>query len=82
MSQTRTTAQQEVVVSTYTRGIVGPGNPMLGPLADGGTLRVGTPPGCWGRLITPKLQAGHEVAQPGAPRPWLGSNSHGDAPSG
>lgn len=64
MSQTRTTAQQEVVVSTYTRGIVGPGNPMLGPLADGGTLRVGTPPGCWGPMITPKFQGGHEVSQP------------------
>ena len=64
MSQTSTTAQQEVVVSTYTRGIVGPGNPMLGPLADGGTLRVGTPPGCWGPMITPKFQGGHEVSQP------------------
>ena len=64
MSQTSTTAQQEVVVSTYTRGIVGPGNPMLGPVADGGTIRVGTPPGCWGPMITPKFQGGHEVSQP------------------
>jgi len=64
MSQKPTSAQREVVVSTYTRGIVGPGNPMLGPVANGGTLRVGTPPGCWGPMITPKFQGGHEVSQP------------------
>ncbi len=64
MSQPRNPAQHEVVVSTYTRGIVGPGNPMLGPVADGGTVRVGTPPGCWGPMITPKFQGGHEVSQP------------------
>jgi acetamidase/formamidase len=61
---TRSTPQQSVVVTTYTRGIVGPGNEMLGPVADGGTIRVGTPPGCWGPMITPKFQGGHEVSQP------------------
>ena len=64
MSQKPTSAQRELVVSTYTRGIVRPGNPILGPVADGGTLRVGTPPGCWGPMITPKFQGGHEVSQP------------------
>jgi acetamidase/formamidase len=37
---------------------------MLGPLADGGTLITGTPPGCWGPMITPAFQGGHEVTQP------------------
>lgn len=36
---------------------------MLGPLADGGTLVTGTPPGCWGPMITPAFQGGHEVTQ-------------------
>ncbi|MDB6144994.1 MAG: acetamidase/formamidase [Pseudomonas sp.] len=51
-------------VDTYTNGIVGPSQPMLGPLADGGTLITGTPPGCWGPMITPAFQGGHEVTQP------------------
>lgn len=51
-------------VNTYTSGIVGPSQPMLGPLADGGTLITGTPPGCWGPMITPAFQGGHEVTQP------------------
>ncbi|AYF86814.1 acetamidase/formamidase family protein [Pseudomonas sp. JS3066] len=51
-------------VRTYTNGIVGPSLPMLGPLANGGTLITGTPPGCWGPMITPAFQGGHEVTQP------------------
>lgn len=51
-------------VTTYTNGIVGPSQPMLGPLANGGTLKTGTPPGCWGPMITPAFQGGHEVTQP------------------
>lgn len=30
-------------VDPYTSGIIGPSQPMLGPLADGGTLITGTP---------------------------------------
>lgn len=51
-------------VQTYTQGVIGPSQPMLGPLADGGTLVAGTPPGCWGPMITPSFQGGHEVTQP------------------
>jgi len=51
-------------VDSYTNGLLGPSQPMLGPLADGGTLIAGTPPGCWGPMITPAFQGGHEVTQP------------------
>ncbi|WP_455286226.1 acetamidase/formamidase family protein [Cupriavidus necator] len=51
-------------VQTYTQGVIGPSQAMLGPLADGGTLVAGTPPGCWGPMITPAFQGGHEVTQP------------------
>jgi len=51
-------------VDTYTHGIIGPSQPMLGPLANGGRLIAGTPPGCWGPMITPAFQGGHEVTQP------------------
>ena len=51
-------------VDQYTSGLIGPSQPMLGPLADGGTLITGTPPGCWGPMITPAFEGGHEVTQP------------------
>jgi acetamidase/formamidase len=51
-------------VDRYTQGIIGPSQAMLGPLADGGRLIAGTPPGCWGPMITPAFQGGHEVTQP------------------
>ena len=51
-------------VDTYTNGLLGPSQPMLGPLANGGTLIAGTPPGCWGPMITPAFEGGHEVTQP------------------
>lgn len=51
-------------VNCYSGGIIGPSLPMLGPLANGGTLKTGTPPGCWGPMITPAFQGGHEVTQP------------------
>lgn len=57
-------AQSVIDVFSYSGGIVGPSVPMLGPVADGGTIRTGTPPGCWGPMITPKFQGGHEVTQP------------------
>jgi acetamidase/formamidase len=57
-------AARQLRVDSYTNGILGPSQPMLGPLADGGTLITGTPPGCWGPMITPAFQGGHEVTQP------------------
>lgn len=51
-------------VDQYTNGLIGPSQPMLGPLADGGTLIAGTPPGCWGPMITPAFEGGHEVTLP------------------
>ncbi|QET06028.1 MULTISPECIES: acetamidase/formamidase family protein [Cupriavidus] len=63
-SQPTTEAVDYLRVDTYTSGIIGPSQPMLGPLADGGTLVTGTPPGCWGPMITPAFEGGHEVTQP------------------
>ncbi|MCL7453285.1 MAG: acetamidase/formamidase family protein [Anaerolineae bacterium] len=51
-------------VSTFTEGLVGPSIPMLGPLADGGTIVAETAPGCWGPMITPSFRGGHEVTSP------------------
>ncbi|NWB71989.1 acetamidase/formamidase family protein [Pseudomonas sp. G5001] len=53
-----------LTVTSYTNGLLGPSQKMLGPLADGGTLITGTPPGCWGPMITPAFEGGHEVTQP------------------
>ncbi len=51
-------------VNTYTGGLVGPSQSMLGPVADGGTIVAETAPGCWGPMITPSFRGGHEVTQP------------------
>lgn len=56
--------QQKIVVTTFTNCVLDPGEPMLGPLADGGTIEAVTAPGCWGPMITPRLRGGHEVTQP------------------
>ena len=53
-----------IYVDTYTGGVVGPRVPMLGPVADGGTIVAETAPGCWGPMITPEFRGGHEVTQP------------------
>lgn len=55
---------QSVIVNSFTGGLVGPSLPMLGPVADGGTIVASTAPGCWGPMITPKFKGGHEVTQP------------------
>ncbi len=57
-------AQQTIHVSSFTGGLVGPSQPQLGPVADGGTIVALTAPGCWGPMITPSFQGGHEVTQP------------------
>jgi formamidase len=53
-----------VFVETFTNGVIGPSQEMLGPVEDGGHIVVNTAPGCWGPMITPRLRGGHEVAQP------------------
>jgi len=57
-------AQEKIHVSTFTNGLVGPSIPMLGPVADGGTITADTAPGCWGPMITPSFEGGHEVTVP------------------
>ena len=56
--------QKVIKVTTFTEGLVGPGIPMLGPVADGGTIVAETAPGCWGPMITPSFRGGHEVTTP------------------
>jgi len=53
-----------VVVSKYTRGVVGPSLGTVGTVRDGGRIRTVTPPGCWGPMITPIFAGGHEVSWP------------------
>jgi hypothetical protein len=53
-----------VHVETFTGGLVGPGQKMLGPVSNGGTITANTAPGCWGPMITPAFKGGHEVTQP------------------
>ena len=62
----KTTAEASVTVTVdrFTNSVLDPAEPMLGPLADGGTLVASTAPGCWGPMITPRLRGGHEVTQP------------------
>ncbi|SMC27824.1 Acetamidase/formamidase [Desulfacinum hydrothermale DSM 13146] len=60
----RTGGNQTVFVNEFTNGILDPGKPMLGPVADGGHIVANTAPGCWGPMITPELRGGHEVTVP------------------
>lgn len=57
-------AHETIRVATFTGGLVGPSLPMIGPVADGGTIIAETAPGCWGPMITPSFQGGHEVTTP------------------
>ncbi|WP_411817207.1 acetamidase/formamidase family protein [Hyphococcus sp. DH-69] len=56
--------RDEVGVFEYSGGIVGPGISPAATIKNGGKIRTGTPPGCWGPMITPKFQGGHEVTKP------------------
>lgn len=56
--------QRSVVIQSFTNSVLDPSQPMLGPVADGGTIIANTAPGCWGPMITPSLRGGHEVTQP------------------
>ena len=57
-------ARRTVFVDSFTDGTLGPEQPMLGPVQDGGHIVVNTSPGCWGPMITPSIRGGHEVARP------------------
>ncbi len=57
-------AHPTVFVDTSTNGLLGPDLELLGPVEDGGHIVVNTTPGCWGPMITPSLQGGHEVCRP------------------
>ena len=46
-------AKQTVMVNEFTNGVLDPGEPMLGPVRDGGRIVVNTAAGCWGPMLTP-----------------------------
>ena len=56
--------QEELYVDQYTLGLVGPDQEWAGTVADGGTVKTYTPPGCWGPMVTPSFRGGHEVTRP------------------
>jgi formamidase len=60
----RQKAHETVFVESFTNGILDPGQPMLGPVRDGGHIVANTAPGCWGPMLTPALRGGHEVTRP------------------
>ncbi len=57
-------AQETIFVNTFTNGVIGPSNKMLGPVKDGGFIVANTAPGCWGPMLTPSIEGGHEVTTP------------------
>jgi acetamidase/formamidase len=57
-------ARDLVTVERYTRGLIGPSLEFQDIVRDGGRIRTVSPPGCWGPMITPKFQGGHEVSWP------------------
>ena len=56
--------RQTVFVETFTDGLLGPGVPTAGTVADGGHIVWNSTPGCWGPMITPSIRGGHEVCSP------------------
>src|ERR1044072_5703867 len=61
-------AAETVYVDRCCSGISGPSAKVLGTVRDGGTIVANTAPGCWGPMITPPIQGGHEVTLPGTVR--------------
>ncbi|MBG9986201.1 acetamidase/formamidase family protein [Facklamia sp. DSM 111018] len=53
-----------VYVNEFTNGVLDPVVEMQYFVKDGGHIIANTAPGCWGPMITPKLQGGHEVTKP------------------
>ena len=60
----RAGAVETVYVDRFCDGIIGPSAEVLGTVRDGGTIVANTAPGCWGPMITPAIQGGHEVTLP------------------
>lgn len=54
----------QIVHTTKMAWVLDPQEPMLGPVADGGTIVARVSPGCWGAMITPDHASGHEVTHP------------------
>ena len=52
------------MVNEFTNGVLDPGEPMLGPVRDGGSIVVNTAAGCWGPMLTTGRRGGHEVSKP------------------
>ncbi len=59
-----TTAQETVYVDRFCNGIIGPSAEVVGTVRSGGHIVANTTPGCWGPMITPEIQGGHEVTLP------------------
>src|SRR3954447_24856948 len=57
-------AEETVYVDRFCDGIIGPSAEVLGTVRDGGHIVANTAPGCWGPMITPAIQGGHEVTLP------------------
>jgi formamidase len=57
-------AVETVYVDRFCDGIIGPSAEVLGTVRDGGHIVANTAPGCWGPMITPAIQGGHEVTLP------------------
>src|SRR5262249_56276268 len=55
---------QTVFVGEYTDGLLDPDRPMLGPVADGGTIVAHNKPGCLGPQKTPPLRGRPQVPPP------------------
>lgn len=64
MAITAQKIEDRVVVSRYTRGVIGPSLEMTQVVRDGGRISTISPPGCWGPMISPNFEGGHEVSWP------------------
>lgn len=58
------TAQETVFVDRFCNGIIGRSAEVVGTVRSGGHIVANTAPGCWGPMITPEIQGGHEVTLP------------------
>ncbi|MBM3665230.1 MAG: acetamidase, partial [Actinobacteria bacterium] len=58
------TAHETVYVDRFCNGIIGPDAEVVGTVRSGGHIVANTAPGCWGPMITPEIQGGHEVTLP------------------
>jgi len=81
---TESKALETITVSTFTNGILDPGQPMLGPVMDGAVIKASRAPGCWGPMINPRLRGGHGGDSAGF---WWrtrsrGCSSHSDSECG